>query len=247
MPERAAGEERELWMIRILIMAVAAIALTVRLAGAQEPGDAHRGGDVYRACVACHSLEPGVHLTGPSLAGAFGREAGKAVGFDRYSPGLKAAEFFWDADTLNAWLADPQAMIPGTFMIFPGIEDDRARADLVEFLAVAMAPGGNEAVAKQGLAPREYVQGQTPEPLATAPAGRTVTALRHCRDSYFVTTADGTETPLFEMNVRLKLDSRSTGPEVGKPVIVGAGMMGDRVNIIFAGVADLTRFLVEKC
>jgi cytochrome c len=49
------------------------------------------------------------------------------------------------------------------------------------------------------------------------------------------------------MNVRLKLDSRSTGPEPGKPVIVGAGMMGDRVNIIFASIADLTLFLVEKC
>jgi cytochrome c len=228
-------------------MAVAAAALTPGFAGAQEAPDARRGGELYRACAACHSLEPGNHLTGPSLAGAFGREAGKAAGFDRYSAGLKAAEFAWDADTLNAWIADPQAMIPETFMIFPGIEDSRARADLVAFLAVAMAPGGDEAVVAQGLAPPEYVQGQTPEPLASASEAQTVTALRHCRDSYFVTTADGTETPFFEMNVRLKLDSRSTGPQAGKPVIVGAGMMGDRVNIIFASVADLTRFLVEKC
>ena len=63
----------------------------------------------------------------------------------------------------------------------------------------------------------------------------------------FVTTADGTETPFFEMNLRLKLDTRSTGPESGKPVITGAGMMGDRFNIIFASVADLTRFVVEQC
>jgi cytochrome c len=234
-------------MSSIFRMAVTAAALTPGLAGAQEAPDAHRGGELYRTCVACHSLEPGNHLTGPSLAGAFGREAGKAGGFDRYSAGLKAADFIWDADTLNAWIADPQAMIPGTFMSFPGIEDDRARADLVAFLAVAMAPGGNEAVVAQRLAPPEYVQGQTPEPLAPASEAQTVTALRHCRDNYFVTTADGTETPFFEMNVRLKLDSRSTGPQAGKPVIVGAGMMGDRVNIVFASVTDLTRFLVEKC
>ncbi len=234
-------------MTRILIMAAAVTALAAGLASAQETGNAHRGGELYRACVACHSLQPDNHLTGPSLAGALGREAGKAAGFDRYSAGLKASEFVWDADTLNAWLADPQAMIPGTTMTFPGIEDDQARADLVAFLAVAMAPSGEEAVVAQGLAPREYAQGQTPEPLAPAPAGQTVTALRHCRDSYFVTTGDGTETPFFEMNVRLKLDSRSTGPESGKPVIVGAGMMGDRVNVIFASVADLMRFLVEKC
>jgi len=44
-----------------------------------------------------------------------------------------------------------------------------------------------------------------------------------------------------------KIDPRSTGPETGKQVIVGAGMMGDRVSIIFASVADLTRFLVEEC
>lgn len=214
---------------------------------AQESGDPQRGGEVYRACVACHSLVAGVHLTGPSLAGALGREAGAAPGFDRYSEGLKAAEFAWDAGTLNAWLADPQAMIPATTMTFPGIGDDIARADLIAFLAVAMAPGGDEAVVAQGLAPREYVEGQTPEPLASAPAEQTVAAIRHCRDSYFVTTLNGAETSFFEMNVRLKLDTRSTGPQPGKPVMVGAGMMGDRVSVIFASVADLTRFLVEKC
>jgi cytochrome c len=234
-------------MMRRLGIGTAAAALIITFAAAQETGDAHRGGELYRACVVCHSLEPDIHLTGPSLAGAFGREAGKAAGFDRYSAGLETADFVWDSDTLNAWLADPQAMIRGTTMTFPGIEDDRARADLVAFLAVAMAPGGHEAVVAQRLAPLEYVQGQTPEPLARAPADQTVTAIRHCGDSYFVTTADGAETPFFEMNVRLKLDSRSTGPEPGKPVIVGAGMMGDRVNIIFASIADLTLFLVEKC
>lgn len=150
-------------------------------------------------------------------------------------------------DTLNAWLANPQAMIPGTYMIFPGIEDAKARADLVAFLAIAMAPGGADAVVSQGLAPGDYVQGQTPEPLAGAPAEQQVTRIRHCGDGYFVTTGDGAETPFFEMNVRLKLDTRSTGPEPGRPVIVGAGMMGDRVSVIFASVADLTRFLVEEC
>jgi cytochrome c len=229
-----------------IITAVALATMTAGLAQAQD-GDAQRGGRVYRACVGCHSLVPGVHLTGPSLAGALGRRAGEVDGFNRYSAALKGSELTWDADTLNPWLAGPEAMIPGTYMVFPGIEDDRARADLVAFLAVAMSPGGADAVVAQGLAPLEHVQGQTPEPLAPAPAGQTVTALRHCGDSYFVTTADGTETPYFEMNVRLKIDSRSTGPEAGKPVVTGAGMMGDRVNIIFGDVADLARFVREQC
>ena len=139
-------------MNSILITVTAVAALAAGHAGAQ---DAQRGVELYRVCAACHSLEPERHLSGPSLAGAFGREAGKAAGFDRYSAGLKAADFVWDADTLNAWLADPQAMIPGTTMSFPGIEDDSARADLVAFLTVAMAPGGHEAVVDQGLAPLE--------------------------------------------------------------------------------------------
>jgi cytochrome c len=164
-------------MMRRITAAVALATITAGLAQAQD-GDTHRGGEVYRACVACHSLEPDVHLTGPSLAGALGREAGNAEGFNRYSAALKASGLTWDADTLNAWLAGPQAMIPGTYMIFPGIEDGKARADLVAFLAVAMAPGGAEAVVSQGLAPREYVQGQRPQPLASAPAEQQLTAFR---------------------------------------------------------------------
>ncbi|MGH9331063.1 MAG: c-type cytochrome [Vicinamibacterales bacterium] len=225
---------------------VTAIAISAFAASASA-ADVRRGGEVYRACVPCHSLEPGVHLTGPSLARAFGRAVGKAEGFDRYSAGMKAATFEWDENTLDAWLANPQSMIPGTYMVFPGIGDERARADLVAFLAIAMASGGADAIVARRLVSPEYVRGQTPEPLVPAAVEQTVTAIRHCRDSYFVTTADGSETPFFEMNVRLKIDSRSTGPEAGKPVIVGAGMMGDRMSVIFAGIADLERFLVEQC
>ena len=74
-----------------------------------------------------------------------------------------------------------------------------------------------------------------------------MTKIRHCRDSYFVTTADGTETPYWEMNLRLKLDTRDTGPEPGKPVIVGSGMMGDRASVVFARLEELTRFIEEGC
>lgn len=232
---------------RLVVAALSAAIGAATAAFAQENADALRGGELYRACVSCHSLEPGVHLTGPSLAAMLGREAGETAGFDRYSPGLKSAEFTWSWETLNAWLADPGTMIPGTYMAFRGIADDDARADLLAFLEIAMAPGGRDAVLAGGLAPEEYVRGQVPEPLAPAPAAQEVTAIRHCGESYFVTTADGTETPFFEMNVRLKLDTRDTGPAPGKPVIIGAGMMGDRVSIVFASVTDLTTLLVEDC
>ncbi|MEQ8694148.1 MAG: cytochrome c family protein, partial [Gammaproteobacteria bacterium] len=70
-------------------LAVAAIMVTMAMVtGARADGDPRRGGQLYRACVACHSLEPGSHLTGPSLAGLWQHPAGRAKGFDRYSEGL---------------------------------------------------------------------------------------------------------------------------------------------------------------
>lgn len=231
-----------------LIRASAGAAALVCLAvPAQSEGDPESGAQHYRACVACHSLEPGVHLTGPSLAGLWGRRAGTADGYIRYSQGLKSAEFDWDETTLNAWLAEPDAFVPGTYMVFPGIKQEAARSDLIAFLAVAMGQAGKEAVIEQGLLDERLARGQTPDPLAPAPPGAQVSAIRHCQDSYFVTTADGTETPYWEMNLRLKLDSRRTGPEPGKPVIVGAGMMGDRVSVVFSSISELTRFVAEKC
>ena len=110
-----------------------------------------------------------------------------------------------------------------------------------------MKPGGAKAVVERGLAPAEYVRGQKPDTLKPAPADARVTKIRHCRDSYFVMTADGTERPYWEMNVRLKLDTRDTGPEPGKPVIVGGGMMGDRVSVVFARLEELARFIKEGC
>lgn len=229
-------------------LAAAAIMATVAMAtGAQADGDPARGGQLYRACVACHSLEPGGHLTGSSLAGLWQRPAGKVEGFARYSTGLRSADFDWDAAVLDAWLADPRAMIPDTRMVFRGIPAERDRADLVAFLALAMAPGGAEVVAERGLAPAGYTRGQKPEPLTPTPPGAQVTRIRHCGDSYFVTTADGAETAHWEMNVRLKLDTRDTGPEPGAPAIVGAGMMGDRVSIVFASLRDLNSLVEEAC
>jgi len=73
----------------VIATAVIMTAFAIDAADGQESGDPKRGSEVHRACVACHSLEPNTHLTGPSLAGLLGRGAGEAAGFDRYSRGLK--------------------------------------------------------------------------------------------------------------------------------------------------------------
>ncbi len=224
-----------------------AVLVAATSAASAADGDAKRGAALYRACVACHSLEPGIHLSGPSLAGLWDKPAGKVDGFVRYSKGLKSADFVWNAVTSYAWVADPSVMVPGTYMAFRGIENEQQRADIVAFLKIAMAPGGGDAVVKQGLVPRGYVRGQQPQPLTATPDNARVTAIRHCGDSYFVTTADGTVTPFWEMNVRLKVDTRPTGPAPGKPVVAGAGMQGDRVSVIFSSIEEIKRFVEEKC
>ena len=233
--------------MRLALTALLALATLAAAGTTRAEGDPARGGQLYRACVACHSLQTGVHLTGPSLASLWDRTAGRADGFIRYSAGLAGAGFRWNEDTLNAWLADPAAMLPGTYMAFRGIEADDDRADLIAFLAVAMAPGGADSAIARRLVPDTYVRGQRPDPLRDPPAHAKVTQVRHCRDSYFVTTADGVETPYWEINLRLKLDTQATGPEPGSPVIVRSGMMGDRVSLVFADLDDLVRTVREAC
>jgi cytochrome c len=225
----------------------AALALVVWVGPANAQDNLQRGAKVYRTCAACHSLKPSVHLTGPSLADLWGRKAGTVDGFVRTSKALKAADITWDENTLNAWLANPQAMVPGNYMTFRGIKDDKARGDLLAFLRLAMAPGGGQAVVEQRLITAETAEGQVPEPIASVGPEQQVTAIRHCRDTYFITTANGAETPYWELNVRLKTDTGKTGPQPGKPVLLPAGMQGDRVSIIFADPAEIGATVRSKC
>ena len=74
-----------------------------------------------------------------------------------------------------------------------------------------------------------------------------MTAVRYCQDTYDVATADGTSEPYWETNLRFKTDGSRFGPEPGKPVIVGAGMMGDRASIIFAAPNEISAFIQIAC
>jgi cytochrome c len=229
-----------------LSVGLTAVLLTAPVLAHAE-GDPVRGAEVYRACVACHALATGLHLSGPSLGGIWLRPAGAAPGFVRYSPGLRGAAFPWDEAMLDTWLADPQAMIPGTTMAFRGIGDPGDRADLIAFLEQAGVPGGAERLVEQGVIPDAYLRAQAPEPLGNAPPHARVTAMRHCGDGYTIATAAGGESVYWEQNIRLKIDSSETGPPPGVGVIVGAGMQGDRFSVIFASLADLVALVSEDC
>lgn len=233
--------------MRLCLTAGAALFIAATVNSAHAEGDARRGGMVYGACAVCHSLQPGTHLTGPSLARLWGRKAGSVSDFLRYSEALRERDFVWDEVTLFAWLADPAAFVPGTSMTFRGIADAAARADLIAFLKIALGANGAAAVVEQKLIPAEVALGQVPEALADTGPETRVTAIRHCRDTFFVVTADGRERPFWELNLRLKVDSGRTGPRGGKPVLLAAGMQGDRASIVFSAARDIAPLVEETC
>lgn len=232
---------------RVYVYFSAMLFASIASHAAHADGDPKRGARVYGACAACHSLEPGLNLTGPSLAGLWGKKAASVAVFVRYSTALKEQAFIWDETSLNAWLTDPNAFVDGTYMTFRGIDDAKVRADLIAFLKVAMAPDGAKSVVAQGLINAETARGQAPEPLGAAGPEEQVTSIRFCHDSFFVITADGKQRPFWEMNLRLKIDTTASGPTAGKPVLVGGGMQGDRASIVFSDLDEIGRLVEKKC
>lgn len=184
--------------------------------------------------MACHSFAPGQHLTGPSLAGVWGRKAGTAQGFGRYSDALRRSGLVWNQRELDAWLASPAALVPGTSMSFPGIQDSRTRADVIAYLAAVSR--GAIAGARRDL----------PDLKKADPDAR-VTAIRVCGDTYRVTTADAKTEAFWEFNLRLKTDGSPAGPAPGRPVLVGSGMQGDRASVVFSRFEEIGAFIRRQC
>lgn len=102
--------------------------------------DAKAGGRKFRQCAACHSvLEGAMDRGGPNLFGVFGRKFGTNSARYGYTAALTGAGGTWDEQTLDAWIAAPSAMIPGTSMQFSGIPDPLDRADLIAYLKTQVA------------------------------------------------------------------------------------------------------------
>jgi cytochrome c len=119
------------------IRATAALVATLLLTGAAwAAGDAGRGEARFQDCAACHKLEAGANNVGPSLNGIFTRKAGELSDF-RYSPALKRSGIVWTPETLDAFLTNPQALVPGNRMPYAGMADAGNRADLIAYLLKA--------------------------------------------------------------------------------------------------------------
>jgi cytochrome c len=124
-------------MRRIPIAAAAfGAVLFLSLAGTAVADDATDGGAlVKKACSTCHAtVTPSAPRQGPSLVGVFGRKACSVADF-KYSPGFVASckDVVWDEASLDRWLTNPQAMLPGAVMLYKQANPDKRRA-IIAFL-----------------------------------------------------------------------------------------------------------------
>jgi cytochrome c len=99
-----------------------------------------RGAEIYRACIACHTLSPDEgNRAGPTLAGIFGRRIASLPGYN-FSEALKNLDIVWTPETVaKLFEVGPTAYTPGTKMPEQTIGSVEDRKALVEFLAKATA------------------------------------------------------------------------------------------------------------
>ena len=115
-------------------------AVEVQAGGASQTtaeapaGDAARGQQVFeRRCTGCHAMD--ANREGPRLRDVYGRKAASLAGF-QYSESLRRSGLTWNAETLDQWLTDPDAFVPGNNMsiVTPKPTD---RRDLIAYLQEA--------------------------------------------------------------------------------------------------------------
>jgi cytochrome c len=117
--------------VRLLVLFFACV--TSARASGVSAADGDKGKAVFEKCAACHSLKTGVSDEAPSLAGLIGRRIATLEDY-RYSAAMKRSTVVWSDSTLDAFLEDPQAFIPGNRMPFDGLKDKTERDDLIAYL-----------------------------------------------------------------------------------------------------------------
>lgn len=101
---------------------------------AASEADLRRGRIMFLQCRACHSTEEGgEHRVGPNLHGLFGARAGTKEGFT-YSEAMTDSGIVWSEAALEEFLARPTDYVPGTIMVFAGIEQPADRRALIAFV-----------------------------------------------------------------------------------------------------------------
>ena len=121
----------------IRLLALAAVLATSAAYTSGLIGDAANGEQLFmtNGCTACHGVKKeDISMVGPSLFGVVGRKAGTSQSLLGASENLKKYGVTWSTETLDEFLADPNAKVPGTPMTGV-LTDPQQRADVIAYLS----------------------------------------------------------------------------------------------------------------
>lgn len=100
-----------------------------------EAGDVRQGEKLYEdLCSQCHTLRPGSNKKGPQLVGVYMAPSAQLNDY-KYSEAMEQANWVWDADTLDSYIADPEAVLADTKMLSDPIASAEDRQDIIAYLS----------------------------------------------------------------------------------------------------------------
>ena len=112
-------------MNKMMLVGAALMAALSPGASGALAADAAAGKEVFKECMACHTVEQGKNRVGPSLHGVVGRKAASVDNFKYSKPMQEKAEsgLTWTPDTLKQYLQAPKEVVPGTTMAYAGLRN----------------------------------------------------------------------------------------------------------------------------
>jgi cytochrome c len=133
-----ASNLRQILAMKCSLILATMVAFPIGTAIAQ---DVANGQKVFQQCQICHAIAAGAqNKIGPELNGLDGRHSGTAANYT-YSDANKNSGIVWNEATFKQYIANPQAMIPGTKMPFAGLKDPQQINDLWAYLKQFNADG----------------------------------------------------------------------------------------------------------
>jgi cytochrome c len=124
-------------MTALIKIGVLSAALVWTASAASAAGDPVHGEQVFKQCKVCHAVGANAKAgVGPVQNNVVGSKAGTRAGYN-YSPAMKEAGekgVVWDEATLDKYLENPKALVPGTKMVYPGLKSEKDRQDVIAYL-----------------------------------------------------------------------------------------------------------------
>ena len=119
--------------MKLMSFSLAGAALLTSMSASMAQ-DAAAGEKVFMKCKICHQIGEGAHnMVGPVLNGVVGRKAGSYSGY-HYSDANKNSGITWDEAELKKYLKDPKGVVPGTKMVFPGLQSEQDIDNVIAYL-----------------------------------------------------------------------------------------------------------------